>query len=86
MGKMVNELEIYDIIKTEEGERKKTKIHFNVIASNFEKYIAFNSGRHLHFIDSLAFMSQSLDKLSSNLPEESVIYTHAEKKARCKKI
>ena len=40
--------------------------------------MAFKLGRHLTFIDSFQFMSQSLDNLSSNLPEESFIYTKGE--------
>ena len=44
---------------------KDTQI--SVIANNFEKYISFRIGKHLQFIDSFQFMSQSLDKLSNNL-------------------
>ena len=35
----------------------------NVIPNNMEKYMAFMLGKHLAFIDSLQFMSSSLDKL-----------------------
>ena len=42
----------------------------NVIPNNMEKYMAFMLGRHLVFIDSLQFMSSSLDKLVSNLPND----------------
>ena len=34
--------------------------------------------RHLYFIDSFQFMSQSLDNLPSNLPEDRFIYTKEE--------
>ena len=54
------------------------KIKINIIANNFEKYMSFRSGKHLQFIDSFQFMSQSLDKLSSNLPENRFIYTGGE--------
>ena len=39
----------------------------NVIPNNMEKYMAFMLGKHLVSIDSLQFMSSSLDKLVSNL-------------------
>ena len=54
-------------------------LEVDVIAENFEKYIGFNlgndQGKHLTFIDSFAFMSQSLDRLSSNLSEDLLKYT-----------
>jgi len=34
--------------------------------------------KHLQFIDSFQFMSQSLDRLSSNLPNDRFIYTDSE--------
>ena len=40
--------------------------------------MSFRIGKHFHFIDSFQFMSQSLDKLSSNLPEDRFIYTGGE--------
>jgi len=43
-----------------------------------KKYMSFKLGRHLTFIDSFNFMSQSLDKLSSNLSEDSFIDTKEE--------
>ena len=39
----------------------------NVIANNMTKYVSFSLGR-LRFIDSLQFMSASLEKLVANLP------------------
>ena len=53
----------------------KREIALNVIAQNFEKYLGFNLGQHLTFIDSFSFMSQSLDRLSSNLSEDLLKYT-----------
>jgi len=54
---------------------KNTNI--SVIANNFEKYITFKID-NLQFIDSFEFMSQSLDRLASNLPKDSFIYTDLE--------
>ena len=54
---------------------KEEPLNINVIASNAEKYMAIYLGKHLAFIDSFQFMSQSLAKLSSNLPDEKYIYT-----------
>ena len=48
----------------------------NAIPNNMEKYMAFMLGNHLTFIDSFQFMSSSLDKLVSNLPEEALKYTN----------
>ena len=39
---------------------------------------SFRLGKHLQFIDSFQFMSQSLDKLSNNLPNDKFIYTESE--------
>ena len=41
----------------------------NVIANNMTKYISFSLGK-LRFIDSLQFMSASLEKLVANLPSD----------------
>ena len=43
-----------------------------------EKYVAFMLGKHLVFIDSLQFMSSSLDKLVSNLPNDAFKHTSNE--------
>ena len=40
------------------------------IPNNMEKYMAFMLGNHLRFINSFQFMSSSLAKLVSNLPDE----------------
>lgn len=37
--------------------------------------MSFRLGRHLQFIDSFNFMGQSLDRLASNLSEDSFIYS-----------
>lgn len=50
----------------------------NCIPNNMEKYMAFMLGKHLVFIDSFQFMSDSLDNLVNNLPEESFFYTGEE--------
>ena len=50
----------------------------SVIPNNMEKYMAFMLGKHLIFIDSLQFMSLSLDKLVSNLPYNAFKYTSEE--------
>ena len=50
----------------------------NVIPNNMEKYMAFMLGKHLVFIDSLHFMSSSLDKLVSNLPNDACKCTSEE--------
>ena len=55
---------------------KEMKMDINAIPNNMEKYMAFMLGNHLTFIDSFQFMSSSLDKLVSNLPEEALKYTN----------
>ena len=50
-------------------------ISIDVIPCNAEKYMAFYINNHLSFIDSFQFMSQSLEKLASNLTEQGFIYT-----------
>ena len=55
--------------------RQDHNIDVSVIASNFEKYIGFKIGKHLTFIDSFSFMSQSLDRLSSNLSDDAFFHT-----------
>ena len=53
----------------------KVKQDINVIPKNLEKYMAFMHEKHLVFIDSFQFMSSSLYKLVSNLPNEALKYT-----------
>ena len=65
-------------VKIKKGEEKQMEI--NVIPNNMEKYVAFMLGKHLVFIDSLQFMNSSLDKLVSNLPNDSFEYTSEEVK------
>ena len=55
--------------------RQDVNIDVGVIASNFEKYIGLRLGNHLTFKDSFSFMSQSLDRLSSNLGDNEFIYS-----------
>ena len=64
-------------IMNELGEliKKDEEIKVSVIAQNAEKYMAFNIGNHLSFIDSLAFLNSSLDKLANNLEDRDFIYT-----------
>ena len=50
-------------------------ISIDVIPCNSEKYVAFNIGKHLAFIESLQFMGSNLEKLAGNLSEERFIYT-----------
>lgn len=40
-----------------------------------EKYIVFMLGKHVVFLDSFQFMSSSLDKLASDLPDKVFRYT-----------
>ena len=51
-------------------------LNISVIPSNSEKYMSFTWGKNLVFIDSFQFMASSLEKLSSNLPQNK--YTHLE--------
>ena len=57
-------------VKNKKGEEKQVDI--NSIPNNIKKYMAFMLGKHLLFIDSFQFMSSSLDKLASNLPDEAI--------------
>ena len=58
--------------KNTAGEEKQMNI--NLIPNNMEKYMAFMLGKHLVFIDSLQFMSSSLEKLVSSLPNDAFKY------------
>jgi len=80
IGKMIEE-RVYDVVRVKKGDNIteiNKKIDINIIGNNFEKYMSFLQGKHLQFIDSFQFMSPSLDKLSSNLPEDRFIYTGEE--------
>jgi len=87
IGKMIEEKSVckttYQQNKWGEIDENKKKIDISVIANNFEKYVSFRIGKHLQFIDSFQFMSQSLDKLSSNLPKDKFLY--ADKEPDCSK-
>ncbi|CAB4002301.1 Hypothetical predicted protein, partial [Paramuricea clavata] len=48
-------------------ESCEQKIDLTVIATNLQKYLSFSFGNQLVFIDSLQFMSTSLEKLVANL-------------------
>ena len=88
IGKMIEDEVFYDIYHQkkdpEKGYTEDNIIEYiltpsiKIIANNFEKYMSFSIGNHLRFIDSFQFMSQSLAKLSSNLPEDRFIYTGGE--------
>ena len=81
IGKMIEEEIVYDVVRVKKEDNLtdgKKKIDINIIANNFEKYMSSRLGRDLQFIDSFQFMSQSLDKLSSNLQEDRFIYTGGE--------
>ena len=70
--------EIGEIVKNNTFTNKKgidTQMNINCIPNNMEKYMAVMLGNHLTFIDSLQFMSSSLDKLVSNLPTKSFKHT-----------
>ena len=92
IGRMMEEEIVYDVVRVKKALEKndstdnltevKRKIDINIIANNFEKYMSFRLGKHLNFIDSFQFMSQSLDKLSSNLPEDQFIYTGGRNRKR----
>ena len=56
----------------------KFKRKINVIPNNMERYMSFMLGERLVFLDSFRFMSNSLEKLVSNLPEDAFRYTSKE--------
>ena len=64
------------VYKNKRGE--KCHMNINCIPNNMEKYLAFMLGKHLVFLDSLQFMSSSLDNLIKNLPDKAFHYTKNE--------
>ena len=62
--------------KNKKGEEQQMNI--NVIANNMKKYMDFMLGQYLVFLDSFQFMSSSLAKLASNLPDDAFKYTSQE--------
>ena len=48
-------------------EVNKSDVKVNVIPNGLEKYIAFTTNKNLVFIDSMQFMSSSLNSLVKNL-------------------
>ena len=42
------------------------------IPNNMQKYTAFMPGEHSIILDSFQFMSSSLDRLASSLPDEAL--------------
>ena len=68
-------LEGYDshLLMQHLGKYKRMKL--SCILTNSEKYISFNLG-HLHFLDSLDFMNESLGKLVDNLAAEGDQHFH----------
>ena len=70
--------EIGEIVKKNSYKNKKGKeqqMTINAIPNNMEKYMAFMLGNHLTFLDSLQFISSSLENLVNNLPDETFKYT-----------
>ena len=57
-------------------EKKMIKYRYLLKSFHVMQNTAFYIGNHLAFIDSFQFMSQSLDKLPSNLPEDQFLYTN----------
>ena len=72
IGEIANE----HTYKNKKGEEKQMDI--NVIPNNIYKHMALILVKHLVFIDSLQFMSSSIDKLVSNLPNDAFKYTSEE--------
>jgi len=89
IGKMIEDKSVFDVVREKKDPLKsntednliecKRKPNINIIASNFEKYLSLKLGKHLQFVDSFQFMIQSLDNLSSNLPNDRFIYTERER-------
>ena len=56
------------------SELHKFNLKVDVIPNGLEKYMSFFLGRDLVFIDSMQFMSSSLDKLVKNLVDKDFKY------------
>lgn len=54
---------------------KEQQLNINCIPNNMEKYMAFMLGKQLTCLNIFQFMSQSLEKLASNLRDEGFKYT-----------
>lgn len=52
--------------------------YLSVIPTNIEKYLSFQIGKNLVFIDSFQFMASSLDRLAGNPLGDKFIYTSGE--------
>ena len=57
------------------SELHKFNLKVDVIPNELEKYMAFFLGKNLVFIDTMQFMSSSLDKLVKNLSDEDFKYS-----------
>jgi len=82
IGKMIEDQRVYDVVRVKKDDNIteiNEKIDINIIANNFEEYMSFRLGRHLQFIDSFQVMSQSLDKLSSNIFQKTDSFTTEKK-------
>ena len=55
-------------------ELNKFDVKINVIPNGLKKYMTFFLGKNLVFIDSMQFMSSSLDKLVKHLSDEDFKY------------
>ena len=56
------------------SDLNKIDLKISVIPNGLEKYMAFFLGKNIVFIDSMQFMSSSLDKLVKNLVEDDFKY------------
>ena len=59
-------------------ELSKFNVKTGVISNELEKYMAFTLNKHLAFIDSMLFMSSSLDKLVKNLTDKDFVFLSEE--------
>ena len=57
------------------GRGEECHMNINCIPNNMEKYMAFNLGGNLTFLDSMQFMLFGLSKLVENLPADKFKYT-----------